>query len=384
MQHYICDRASYRVTRREYTDEGFLRVPGNVARVGIQDYLARELGLPGNPNRIVKVYRPAEEVFHVDSLASFDGVDVTINHPDGPVNSSNYKKVSAGVVRGGGRVVDGFVQCDLIVKDQAAIDAINSGKCELSAGYTAIYDDTPGTTPEGEPYDFIQREIRINHVALVDRARGGVNVRVFDHSNGGAMPVIITTDSGRAIDVADPANAQLVADSFDRLNAALKQATADAESAQAVADARAEELAAAKQLTSDAAIAERVKAIAAVQAVATRISGETCDSVDILTIQRAALTKVRPTVDWASKSEAYVQAAFDMAAEKEDDEDEKDTKDAGGRPKTKPSKDSGELLKQLAQLAQDAAGVPNGGGKTETVDHYAAFKAKQANAWKGE
>ncbi|MGL5529018.1 MAG: hypothetical protein ACRDCI_11735, partial [Plesiomonas shigelloides] len=119
-------------------------------------------------------------------------------------------------------------------------------------------------------------------------------------------------------------------------------------------------------------------------AVATRISGETCDSVDILTIQRAALAKVRPTVDWAAKSEAYVQAAFDMAAEKEDDEDEKDTKDAGGRPKTKPAKDSGELLKQLAQLAQDAAGVPNGGGKTETVDHYAAFKAKQANAWKGE
>ena len=373
MQHYICDRASYRVTRREYTDEGFLRVPGNVARVGIQDYLARELGLPGNPDRIVKVYRPAEEVFHADSLASFDGVDVTINHPDGLVNSSNYKKVSAGVVRGGGRVVDGFVQCDLIVKDQAAIDAINSGKCELSAGYTAVYDDTPGTTPEGEPYDFIQREIRINHVALVDRARAGASARVFDHSNGGAMPVLITTDSGRAIDVADPANAQLVADSFDRLNAALTQATADAESAQAVADARAEELAAAKQLTSDAAIAERVKAIAAVQAVATRISGETCDSVDILTIQRAALAKVRPTVDWASKSEAYVQAAFDMAAEKPDDEDEKDTKDAGGRPKGKPSKDSGELLKQLAQLAQDAAGVP-----TNDADKPVMSRAQKA------
>lgn len=187
------------------------------------------------------------------------------------------------------------------------------------------------------------------------------------------MPVIITTDSGRAIDVADPANAQLVADSFDRLNTALTKATADAESAQAVADARAEELAAAKQLTSDAAIAERVKAIAAVQAVATRISGETCDSVDILTIQRAALAKVRPTVDWAAKSEAYVQAAFDMAAEKEDDEDEKDTKDAGGRPKTKPSKDSGELLKQLAQLALDGAGVP-----TNDADKPVMSRAQKA------
>lgn len=356
MHHYICDRASYRITHREYTDEGFLRVPGNVARVGVQDYLARELGLPGNPSRIVKVYRPAEEVFNADSLTSFDCVDVTINHPDGLVNSSNYKKVSAGVVRGIGRVVDGFVQCDLIVKDQKAIDAINSGKCELSAGYTAIYDEQSGTTPEGEHYDFIQREIRINHVALVDRARAGASARVFDHSNGGAMPVIITTDSGRAIDVADPANAQMVADSFDRLNVALKQATADAEANKAVADARGEELAAAKLLTSDAAIAERVNAVATVKAVAARVGGEgfTCDSVDTLTIQRAALTKSRPTIDWSTKSEAYVQAAFDMAAEKEEEEEE--TKDAGGRGKTK-SKDSGDLLKQLAQLAHDAAAV---------------------------
>lgn len=371
MQHYICDRASYRVTRREYTDEGFLRVPGNVARVGIQDYLARELGLPGNPNRIVKVYRPAEEVFHADSLASFDGVDVTINHPDGLVNSSNYKKVSAGVVRGTGRVVDGFVQCDLIVKDQAAIDAINSGKCELSAGYTAVYDDTPGTTPEGEPYEMVQREIRINHVALVDRARAGSGARVYDRE--GKKMKTIMLDSGSSVEIADDATAILVGDSFKRLNDRAEAAERKLEQVQAVADARAEELAAAKQLTSDAAIAERVKSIAAVQAVATRISGETCDSVDILTIQRAALAKVRPTVDWASKSEAYVQAAFDMAAEKPDDEDEKDTKDAGGRPKTKPSKDSGELLKQLAQLAQDAAGVP-----TNDADKPVISRAQKA------
>ncbi|MGL5729314.1 MAG: DUF2213 domain-containing protein, partial [Plesiomonas sp.] len=62
----INDRASYSITQREYTPEGFLRVPGHVARPGIQQYLASELGLDGDPNRIVNVYRPPEEVFSTD------------------------------------------------------------------------------------------------------------------------------------------------------------------------------------------------------------------------------------------------------------------------------------------------------------------------------
>lgn len=43
MKCTVFDRAGYRITQREYTDEGFLKVPGRVARTGIQEYLAREL-----------------------------------------------------------------------------------------------------------------------------------------------------------------------------------------------------------------------------------------------------------------------------------------------------------------------------------------------------
>lgn len=371
MQRTVYDRLGYKITSREYTDEGFLKVPGRVARIGIQQYLAKELGLGGNPNRVVNVYRPPEEVFDSESLQSYDIADITNDHPTGLVDVSNFKSVSVGVVRGSGRRDGDFVVCDLIVKDKATIEAIQSGKCELSAGYTAVYDESPGVSPDGESYEFVQRSIKINHVAVVSRARGGHMARVFDKE--GMKMKHITLDSGSSVEIADDATAVLVGDSFKRLNDRAEAAERKLEQVQAVADARAEELAATKQLTSDAAIAERVKAIAAVQAVATRISGETCDSVDILTIQRAALAKVRPTVDWATKSEAYVQAAFDMAAEKEDDEDENDTKDAGGRPKTKPSKDSGELLKQLAQLAQDAAGVP-----TQDADKPVMSRAQKA------
>lgn len=376
----VCDRSSYRVTRREYTDEGFLRVPGNVARTGIQEYLARELGLPGDPNRIIRVYRPAEEVFKDESLASFDGVDVTVNHPDGLVNSENFKKVSAGVVRGVGRRDGDFVQCDLIVKDKAAINAINSGKCELSVGYTAVYTEAPGMTVDGEPYDYVQSDIRINHVAVVDRARAGNLAKLFDHthSGGNTMPVLITTDSGRSVDVADPANAQVVADAFDRLLLRATTAEAAAEKAQATADGTAEKLTAALALGSDDAIKTRVAALGALGATARKVAGDsfTCDSVDPTEVMRAALLVKRPSVDWAAKSPAYIQASFDMAAEAEPT----DKTDVA----TTVTGDTATVLSQLLALAKDASGKTTADTATPTVDAYSAYKDKQANAWKGD
>lgn len=358
MKVTVYDRSSYRITHREYTDEGFLRVPGHVARTGIQDYLARELELPGDPNRIVKVYRPPEEVFNADSLATYSGADVTLNHPKGLVNADNYKVTSVGVVRSSGSKSEDFVQCDLIIKDAAAIKAVNSGKCELSAGYTAVYDETPGITPEGEPYDYVQREIRINHVAIVDRARAGANARVFDNDpiGGNTMPVTITIDSGRQIDVADPANAQFVADAFDRL---LKRATTAEDSVQriqAVADGAKEELAKAVLLSNDAAIAERVSLIAKTGAIARKIAGDSfkCESVDSAAIMRAALTSAFPTTDWAAKSDVYVQARFDMADEAMPEETEEEKK-ARLAKESKESSDSGALILQLQRLAADGA-----------------------------
>lgn len=375
----VCDRSSYRVTRREYTDEGFLRVPGNVARTGIQEYLARELQLPGDPNRIIRVYRPAEEVFKDESLASFDGVDVTVNHPDDFVNSKNFKKVSAGVVRGVGRMAaDGtHVECDLIVKDQSAIDAINSGKCELSAGYSSVYIEGPGLSTDGEPYDYTQTDIRINHIALVDRGRAGPSAKLFDHthSGGNTMPVLITTDSGRSVDVADPANAQVVADAFDRLTLRATTAEAAAEKAQATADGTAEKLTAALALGSDDAIKTRVAALGALAATARKVAGDafTCDSVDPTEVMRAALLVKRPTVEWAAKSPAYIQASFDMAAEAEPTVTDVTTTVTG---------DTATVLSQLLALAKDASGKSTADA-TPTVDAYSAYKDKQANAWKG-
>ena len=170
------------------------------------------------PFDIITVYRPPEEVFHVDSLASYDSKDVTDDHPDEMVSAETYKTLTVGHVRGIGSQDGDFVSADLIVKDANAIKKIESGKVQLSAGYTADYDYSPGVTEDGTQYEFIQRNIRINHVALVDKARAGAMARVFDKSPIGDKPMPqVTLDNGRAIDLQSQETAALVQDSLDRL-----------------------------------------------------------------------------------------------------------------------------------------------------------------------
>ncbi|YP_010684809.1 head maturation protease [Klebsiella phage vB_KpnM_FZ14] len=327
------DRKSFALnSQRVYTDEGFLRVPGKAARTGIQEYLASELRLKGRaPNDIIRVYRPAEEVFNDESLQSYLGADVTNNHPPTLVNASTYRNTSVGVVTSVGRQDGDFVIVDMVIKDKDAIKAVETGKCELSAGYTAVYDDTPGTTPEGEPYDFRQTRIKINHVAIVDRARAGAMARIFDNMEKKPM-YQITTDTGLKVDVADAA----VVDAFKRLEQRVSDAEAAKETVQAQLDAALEQVADLTTKCSDEALKARVEAIARVTSSARKVAGDgfTCDSMDPVAIKRAALAVKRPSVDWAEKSTAYVEAAFDMAVEEP----------------VKPVVDS-----QLEQLAKDAA-----------------------------
>jgi uncharacterized protein len=167
------------MTGRVMTPEGYLVATGVLARSGIQEYRAYELGMDGDPMRIVKIYRPESEVFDRDSMASFDGLPITIEHPPGAVTADNWSQYANGDARGIDRAQDKMVG-RLTFKTKAAIDALESGKSELSNGYTFDFDETPGVTPDGQKYDGVQRKIRGNHVALVDAARCGPACRVAD------------------------------------------------------------------------------------------------------------------------------------------------------------------------------------------------------------
>ena len=360
MPIFIHDRFSFGVTsKRQYTDEGFLKVPGHAARTGIQQYLAKELELTDrNPLEIVNVLRPPEEVFNQDSLESYAHKDVTDNHPDKPVDAKTHKAVTVGHVASLGQRDGDFVLVDLIVKDAETIKQIESGKVQLSAGYEAEYIHQPGKTEDGQEYEFIQRDIRINHVALVDKARAGQQARVFDHNKGGQSMPKFTLDNGHSVEVADEATVLLLNNYCD----GLKKQTADAMEKVSEQTARAETLDAEneelKAKTNDAAISSRISEIHTTLDRAKKIAGAdfTCDSIDITEIKRAALAK-QGKLNVADQDATYIKVAFDMAEEKEvedEDEEEKKKKDAKDSLDSL-GKDFSKLTAKDAQTVRDAS-----------------------------
>jgi hypothetical protein len=392
MPRFICDRSSYAITHREYTDEGFLRVPGNVARAGnVQEYYAKELGITDrDPLSIVRVYRPAEEVFKPESLTSYQGADVTDNHPSQMVDANTYKDVSRGVTISGGRQEGDFVVCDLIIKDKDAIKAVESGKVQLSAGYTADYDASSGVTPDGESYDYIQRNIKINHVALVDMARAGHQARLFDNKGVGKMP-IVTLDNGRTVTLDNEANAALISDAFDRMGGII-------DTQKVLIDDQTSQIETLSKQTSDSAIAERVSAIVTTMDSARRLVGSTfdCAATDPVEIQRAALVALGRK-NMTDKNASYVSGAFDAACEQKDADTEamrKKLADMGMGEKEiedmSPEEMSAALEKKKEsndshrQLANDAAMKTNNAQTKDSVSPFAKMKADRANAWKGK
>jgi len=175
MQYYGT-RLSENISRRE--PEGYLlclNVP--VARSGTQEYWPGELGLPpAAGNSIVPVYRPEEEVFSPEAVASFEGMPVTDDHPPDGVDVQNIRGLQKGhahnVRRGTGREKD-LLLADLIITDPVLIEAILAGKREISCGYTYELHEENGR--------YIQRKIRGNHVAVVNAGRAGSRVSIKDH-----------------------------------------------------------------------------------------------------------------------------------------------------------------------------------------------------------
>lgn len=160
------------------TGDGYLAANARVARTGIQSYLGREVGKPAMGH--VRVYRPETEVFAVDALRSFAHRPVTNDHPPEAVGARNWKQHSVGMT-GDEIARDGtFVRVPMVVMDQTAIDDVEAGKVELSMGYSCDLDWTAGTTPEGEAYDAIQKNIRGNHLAIVAAGRAGPQCRIGD------------------------------------------------------------------------------------------------------------------------------------------------------------------------------------------------------------
>ncbi len=171
---FYANRISDNIRIRE--PEGFLfcvNVP--IARTGTQQYMKDEIGQEGDD--LVTVYRPEEEVFSQATMASFEGMPVTNDHPNDPcgVTSENAEYLTVGhcqnVRRGTGAEKDLLI-ADLVLFNQKAIEDVQNGKREISCGYNYELAEENGK--------YIQRQIRGNHVAIVDKGRAGKRVCIKD------------------------------------------------------------------------------------------------------------------------------------------------------------------------------------------------------------
>jgi uncharacterized protein len=174
------DRAN--IGQIKTTLDGYVIAQARALRSGVQIYRASELGIDGD--HLVKVYRPEESIFDKDSVNSLAHAPVTIDHPDQDVTADNWKDLAVGEVSKDFLRDGEFLAANIFLKDKRAIDAINSGKSELSAGYVAEM-----RRSENPDYDFIMGPPKYNHLAIVDKARAGSEARIGDNAiTWGAAP----------------------------------------------------------------------------------------------------------------------------------------------------------------------------------------------------
>ncbi len=169
------------------TKDGYLVADVLCARMGCQDYLAEEVGFGDG---VVTIYRPEAAVFDKASLSTFAGKPVTLDHPTLPVTADNWKDLAVGDI-GEEIARDGeAIRVSIKVMDAAAIQSIRDGVREISMGYSTPIKVEDGVAHDGTAYHAVQTgPIRINHLALVDKARGGSKLRIGDKAgNWGLRP----------------------------------------------------------------------------------------------------------------------------------------------------------------------------------------------------
>lgn len=169
-------------TAREKDLNGFMLVRGcPLSREGIYEYSAKQISPdfdPENPDRIVKVFRPEEEIKNPESIASFKSVPLIDEHEmlngiggkhpeytapedkgiDGVLTDNVYFDEADGWLKGDLKIFSRRLQNTVIDKD------------DLSLGFGCLFYVESGEW-NGQQYEVVQRRIRGNHLAVVDDGR---------------------------------------------------------------------------------------------------------------------------------------------------------------------------------------------------------------------
>lgn len=296
--------------RARQTPEGFLRDSPVLARSGVQEYRRSD-------GTVQREYRPPGVVFHADVLAMVRGLPIIEDHA-ALITSANSRQHVIGTVLSEGRADAATMSADIIIHDPTPV---SKGKKELSLAYHVRLDETPGTTPEGEPYDVSVTAItRMDHLAVVPKGRAGVARLNLDASDAvstteeeGGMPdnLVAVRLDGIAYQVPPEVERAVTKAQADLAAATTRADTAEAErdAEKARADAATASVA---QARTDAAAEARARIGLEAQAKAAGVAFA-ADATD-RAIREAGIKHLRKdAVDLSKESDAYVAAAFDIA-----------------------------------------------------------------------
>jgi hypothetical protein len=349
------DHSEWMTTPFERTTEGFLKGRAIVTCCGVFTYkradgtLQRELRLP-------------EEVFAPATLESLKLKPVTLNHPTELVTPENADMLQVGSLGDNPsctnqeynwngeptdwkKLTDGLnVAVDMIITKKDAIDAVINGKQGLSMGYTCdIEMAEPGSTWCGVEYDYIQRNIKYNHCAIVDAGRAGDNAKIelrVDSADAVLEDKLVTKDGGtkmlkkinldgidyeaeesviKALNTekkrADDAVAELSKFKEDSAKE-LSVMTAERDTQKERADKAEEDLAKAKAEALDSTkLDEAVNARINLYKNAEKAGVEVKNDIKDADIKKAVIAKVFPKANLDGKDSAYIDARYDATVE---------------------------------------------------------------------
>lgn len=408
------------ITGSESTPEGYLRVWCRAARTGTQLYRRAD----GSQTR---EYRPPEEVSSPESLSTFGMKPATWGHPPVLLDSANTKQFQVGYSGSQVRYNDGFVEVALVVTDQDAIEKIKrKDATEVSAGYKVDFDPTPGFTPEGEEYAGIQRNIRVNHIAIVPRGRAGPEVRLLldrmdaadavaessEHemapqSSSTASPVMATVKlDGLEIDL--PAEAASAVQSYSRdmgrqlqaltterdelatkldsLQADFDNLAYEKEAAEGRADALEEQLAEPSDARIDTAELDQLVAarLATLQRLAPAFAEDfKFDGIDDSTLYVQAFENLTGSAPREDAEPAYIQGVVEGVLAARADAEDEEGEDA---PEGDSPEDGDETHEDAADDRIDSTvalrDALKGAGRSASADPISAYRSKTADAWK--
>lgn len=179
---------------RHKDENGYIHIDKSpILRAGILEYLGSELlpegqdtvdGVKVDPDKIYKVFIPEEELRK--GAESFKLLPITNDHTWLGDEGEDAKKYQEGTIGENVYVQDGKLYAPLMFTGNGIIEDLEGGKEELSSSYYNRFEKS-----EKSDYDFIARDIKGNHLALVDKGRCGSAVRVLNSNIKGVVKMAV-------------------------------------------------------------------------------------------------------------------------------------------------------------------------------------------------